>query len=110
MAVGELVIDVRRVLAVARSAHPGWDWAVTMNPETFALLGIPVQSVESTNPHTGARYTARGLWGAELFLQLVHEVGLCSPVANLDHPGEGPTTCYLDLGTRVVRTTPPAVG
>lgn len=64
LAVGELVIDVRRLLNVARSAHPGWDWAVTMNPETFALLGIPVESVESTNPQTGARYTIPGLWGA----------------------------------------------
>ena len=75
------MIDVRRLLAVASSAHPGWDWAVTMNPETLAQLDIPVQSVESTNPQTGARYTVPGLWGSELLvLQLVHEVVLCSPV------------------------------
>lgn len=103
--------DVRRELAAARPAHLGWDWAVTMNPETFALLGIAVQSVESSNPHTRARYTAPGLWGAELFvLQLVHAVVLCSPMGSLDHPGPWPAPYYLDLGTRMVSTTPPAVG
>ena len=109
--VGELVIDVRRLLAVARSAHPGWDWAVTMNPETFALLGIPVHSLETANPLTGARYTVPGLWGTELLvLQLVHEVVLCSPVGTPERPGAWPATHYLDLHTRVVSTTPPAVG
>ena len=108
---GELVIDVRRLLAVASSAHPGWDWAVTMNPETFAQLDIPVQSVESTNPQTGARYTVPGLWGSELLvLQLVHEVVLCSPVGTPERPGPWPVTYYLDLDTRVVSTTPPALG
>jgi hypothetical protein len=88
--VGELVADVRRELAAARPAHLGWDWAVTMNPETFALLGIPVQSVESSNPHTRARYTAPGLWGAELFvLQLVHAVVLCSRWAAWTTRGRG---------------------
>jgi hypothetical protein len=107
---GELVIDVRRLLAVARSAHPGWDWAVTMNPETFALLDIPVQSVTSTNPQTSARYTVPGLWGSELLvLQLVHEVVLCSPVGTPERPGPWPVTYYLDLDTRVVSTTPPAL-
>ena len=108
---GELVIDVRRLLAVASSAHPGWDWAVTMNPEPSALLDIPVQSVESTNPQTGARYTVPGLWGSELLvLQLVHEVVLCSPVGTPERPGPWPVTYYLDLDTRVVSTTPPALG
>ena len=108
---GELILDVRRLLAVARSGYPGWDWALTMNPETFALLGVGVQSVESTNPHTGARYTVPGLWGAELLvLQLVSEVVLCSPVGTPDRPGPWPATHYLDLGTRVVSTTPPPLG
>jgi hypothetical protein len=82
-----------------------------MNPETFALLGIPVQSVESPSPQTGARYTVPGLWGAELLvLQLVHEVVLCSPVGTLDRTGPSPATHYLDLDTRVVSTTPPPLG
>jgi hypothetical protein len=106
-----LVIDVRRLLAVARSAHPGWDWALTMNPETFAMLGVPAQRVESANPQTGARYTVPGLWGAELLvLQLVHEVVLCSPVGTPERPGPWPVTYYLDLGTRVVSTAPPPLG
>ena len=105
------MIDVRRLLAVARSAHPGWDWAVTMNPETFALLGIPVESVESTHQQTGARYTVPGLWGAELLvLQLVNEVVLCSPVGTPERTDPWPATYYLDLDTRVVSTTPPALG
>ena len=108
---GELLLDVRRLLAVARSAHPGWDWAVTMNPETFALLGIPVQGVESTNPQTGARYSVPGLWGAELLvLQLVNEVVLCSPVGTPEQADPWPATYYLDLVTGVVSSTPPALG
>jgi hypothetical protein len=82
-----------------------------MNPETFALLGIPVESVESTNPQTGSRSTVPGLWGAELLvLQLVHEVVLCSPVGTPEQPDPWPATYYLDLDTRVVSTTPPALG
>jgi hypothetical protein len=108
--VGELVVDVRRLLATVRSAHPGWDWALTMNPETFALIDTPVQRVEHPNPHTGARYTAPALWGAEVWvLQLLHEVVLCSPVGTPDQAGPWPATYYLDLGTRVVSTTPPSL-
>ena len=82
-----------------------------MNPETFALLGIPVHNVQATDPQTGARYTVPGLWGAELLvLQLVHEVVLCSPVGTPERPRPWPATHSLDLHTRVVSTTPPALG
>jgi hypothetical protein len=43
-------------------------------------------------------------------LQLVHEVVLCSPVGTPERPGPWPVTYYLDLDTRVVSTTPPALG
>ena len=43
-------------------------------------------------------------------LQLVHEVVLCSPVVPPERPGPWPVTYYLDLGTRVVSTTPPGLG
>jgi hypothetical protein len=105
-----LVGRLRGLLAMVRSAHPGWDWAFTINPETFALLDIPAETVVSINPHTGARYTVRRLWGAELFVvQMVHEVVLCFPVGTPEQPGPWPATYYLDLGTGVVSTTAPAV-
>ena len=111
------LVDLMQTLVrTARAAHPDWDeWALTMNPETFALLDPTNELIEAPDPVLYAPRSAPRWDGCEVYaLPLLEEVVFCSPVFPWTVPGTpnaappAPPDYRLDLTTGSI--TPGAVG
>jgi hypothetical protein len=98
---------VRQLIRTADTAHPGWEWALMMNPETFAIIDPPEITIKAPTPGYLPR-RAPVFAGAEVYaMPMLHEIVACTPLQQDSDQRHVPPAYYLLLETGTITTEPP---